>query len=60
MIESLLEYNRKHSNARINTICMMILQAREELELLADSTRGEFTLVLEDGEVLRGGALDKR
>ena len=35
MIQDLLEYNRKRGNARINTICMMVLQARQELEQLA-------------------------
>ena len=59
MIDELLEYNRKNGNARINTICMMVLQARAELEQLANGTRGEFTLVKEDGTVVRGGALDR-
>ncbi|MBL9151317.1 MAG: hypothetical protein JNK37_02475 [Verrucomicrobiales bacterium] len=59
MIDELLDYNRKMGNARINTICMMVLQAREELEQLADGSRGEFTLVQQDGTVVRGGALDR-
>lgn len=59
MIDELLEHNRRNGNARINTICMMILNAREELEQLASGSRGEFTLVLEDGTVARGSQLDR-
>ena len=59
MIDDLLALNRRGSKAKINTICMMVLNARTELEQLADSTRGEFTLVLEDGTVVRGKELDK-
>lgn len=59
MLDELLAYNRKNGNARINTICMMVLQARTELEQLADGSRGEFTLVLEDGTAVRGKELDK-
>lgn len=58
MVENLLAYNRKNSNARINTVCMMVLQAREELEQLASATRGEFTLVEADGTVKRARDLD--
>ncbi|MCB1064489.1 MAG: hypothetical protein KDN20_16415 [Verrucomicrobiae bacterium] len=59
MIDELLTLNRKKGKASINTICMMVLNARTELEQLADGTRGEFTLVLEDGTVVRGKELDK-
>lgn len=59
MLDELLAYNQKKGRARINTICMMVLQARTELEQLADGSRGEFTLVLEDGTVVRGKELDK-
>jgi hypothetical protein len=53
MVDSLLAFNRKNSNARINTVCMMVLQAKDELEQLANATRGEFTLVEADGTVKR-------
>lgn len=59
MIDDLLSLNRRGSKAKINTICMMVLQARNELEQLAEGSRGEFTLVLEDGTVVRGKELDK-
>ena len=59
VMKELLAYNRKKSRAKINTICMMVLQAREELEMLADGSRGEFTLVLEDGTAVRGKDLEK-
>ncbi|MCB1229817.1 MAG: hypothetical protein KDN19_06105 [Verrucomicrobiae bacterium] len=59
MMKELLRYNADHGRAKINTICMMVLQARTELEQLADGSRGEFTLVLEDGTVVRGKELDK-
>ena len=58
MIDDLLSYNRKKSKAKINTVCMMVLNARTELEQLADGTRGEFSLVEADGTVLRGRDLD--
>lgn len=60
MIDELLSYNRRHGKAKINTICMMVLNARAQLEQLADGTGGEFTLVLEDGTPVRGRDLDKR
>ena len=59
MIDDLLDYNRKHGKAKINTICMMVLQARKELEQLAEGSRGEFTLVKQDGTEVRGKDLDK-
>lgn len=59
MIKEILRYNQKKGRAKINTICMMVLNARTELEALADGSRGEFTLVLEDGTVVRGKELDK-
>jgi hypothetical protein len=59
MIDDLLAYNRKHGKAKINTICMMVLQARKELEQLAEGSRGEFTLVNQDGTEVRGKDLDK-
>jgi hypothetical protein len=60
MIRDLLDYNRKRGNSRINTVCMMVLQARKELEQLARESKGEFSLVLQDGSVVRGSDLDKQ
>ena len=54
MINNLLAYNRSHSNAKINTICMQVLTARIELEQLSQGSGGEFTLVRGDGSVVRG------
>jgi len=54
MITNLLEYNRSHSNAKINTICMQVLTARIELEQLAHGSEGEFTLIKAGGEGGKG------
>ena len=58
MITSLLTYNRRQSNSKINTICMKVLTARIELEQLAVGSGGEFTLVKGDGTVVRGVDLE--
>lgn len=59
MIDDLVDYNRSQSRAKINTICMMVLNAQKELEDLADKTRGEFSLVKADGTVVRGRDIKK-
>jgi len=59
VVEDLLDYNRVKGLAKINTICLMELKAFDMLEELADKTRGEFTLVLEDGTSLRGEELEE-
>ena len=59
MIEELLAFNQQHGRARINTVCMKVLMARAELEQLASSSGGKFTLVREDGSIVSGAALDK-
>ena len=58
MVSNLLTYNRSHSNAKINTICMKVLTARIELEQLAHGSEGEFTLIRGDGTVVRGVDLE--
>ena len=58
VIEDVVDYNRKTSNSRINTICLMELKAYEKLQDLASRTRGTVFLVKEDGTVLRGMQLD--
>ncbi len=58
-IEELLDYNRKTGRAKINTICMMVLSAEKLLTMLAEKTRGEFTLVLADQTVLSGEELEE-
>jgi hypothetical protein len=37
----------------------MVLQAYENLKELADKTQGEFTLVTEEGEILRGKDVER-
>jgi len=59
LLESLVDYNRKKGRAKINTISMMVPRAAHQLEYLADETRGEFSLVLEDETVVRGEELEK-
>ncbi len=54
VVDDVLDFNRTKSRAKINSICFMVLNAYENLKELADKTRGEFTLVTEDGEILRG------
>jgi len=58
MLDDILDYNRKKGRAKINTICMMVPQAMGQLTYLADKSRGEVSLVLEDQSVLRGKELE--
>lgn len=58
MLDDILDYNRKKGRAKINTICMMVPQAMDQLTYLADKSRGEVSLVLEDQTVLRGKELE--
>jgi len=59
VVDDVLDYNRTKSRAKINSICFMVLMAYENLKELADKTRGEFTLVTADGEILRGRDVEK-
>ncbi len=54
VVDDVLDFNRIKGKAKINSICFMVLQAYENLKELADKTQGEFTLVTEDGQILRG------
>ena len=59
VVDDVLDFNRTKSRAKINTICFMVLKAYENLKELADKTRGEFTLVTENGEILRGRDVER-
>lgn len=59
VVDDVLDFNRTKSRAKINTICFMVLKAYENLKELADKTRGEFTLVTEEGEILRGRDVER-
>jgi len=59
MVEEALDYNRRKSRAKINTICMIVPSAMDLLVELADKTRGEASLVTEDQEVIRGKELEE-
>ncbi|MEM0969226.1 MAG: hypothetical protein AAGJ31_07750, partial [Verrucomicrobiota bacterium] len=59
MVKQILEYNRKKSRAKINTICMLVPGTLDLLKELAEETRGEVSMVTKDLEVLRGKELDK-
>ncbi len=59
VVEDVLDFNKKNSKAKINTVCLMVLKAADNLKELADKTKGEMTLVLEDGTSVRGRDLDK-
>lgn len=58
-VDDVLEFSKTKSNAVINTVCLMILRASDDLQKLAKETKGKFTLVLEDGTVVRGRDIDK-
>ncbi|MFT5471434.1 MAG: tetratricopeptide (TPR) repeat protein [Verrucomicrobiales bacterium] len=58
VLDELIAYNNKNGRARINTICMMVPQAMEKLQFLAEKSRGECSLVLKDETVLRGKDLE--
>ncbi len=59
VIEDLLSYNKTRARARIHTVCMKELRARKELEAIAKGTGGTFTLVLPNGDWVRGDDLNK-
>lgn len=54
VIDDVVDYNASMSRAKINTICLMELNAYDELKELADRTRGDVFLVKEDGTVAKG------
>jgi hypothetical protein len=59
VVEDVLAFNKEHSNAKINSICLMVPKAMEDMAEMSKATRGELTLVLEDGTPLRGRELEK-
>ncbi len=59
LIDGLIRYSKSKGRPKINTICMMVPNAVEELTALAKGTRGEFSLVLQDQTVLRGKELEE-
>lgn len=59
VVEDVLKFNKKYSNAKINSICLMVPKAMDDMGEMSDKTRGELTLVLEDGTPVRGSELKK-
>lgn len=59
VVDDVLDFNRKNSKATINTVCMMVLKASEQLQELASKTKGEFVLVKEDGTSVTGSELKR-
>lgn len=59
VVEDVLKFNKSKSGAKINSICLMQLKAFDMLKELADKSKGEFTLVLEDGTPVRGRDIEK-
>ena len=54
LIVDLVEYNQRKSKAKINCIILTEIAAYEIMGPLAKETRGEVSLVQEDGTILRG------
>ncbi len=54
VVKDVIAFNKKHSKAKINVICLMVPKATEMLTQLAKDSRGNFTLVHEDGKVTGG------
>ncbi|MEX2578282.1 MAG: hypothetical protein WD342_04425 [Verrucomicrobiales bacterium] len=59
LVEDVLDYNREKSGARINAICLMEPDAFDMLQELAEKTRGDLSMVREDGKILRGAELGR-
>ncbi|MEM7143992.1 MAG: hypothetical protein AAF591_02580 [Verrucomicrobiota bacterium] len=59
VVEDVLKFNKERSNAKINSICLMVPKAMEDMGAMSKGTRGELTLVLEDGTPIRGRELEK-
>ncbi|MEM8953634.1 MAG: hypothetical protein AAGD22_05740 [Verrucomicrobiota bacterium] len=59
VVEDVLRFNKERSNAKINSICLMVPKAMDDMGAMSKATRGELTLVLEDGEAIRGRELEK-
>lgn len=59
VVEDVLTYNKNQSKAKINCICLMELKAFEMMEQLSKGTGGDFSLVLENGDVLRGREVER-
>jgi len=58
LVQDLLEYNVRKSNAKINCISLMEIGAYEMMNELAEKTKGEISLVLEDSKILKGFPLN--
>jgi len=59
VVGDVLDYNRKKSGAKINCISLMEPQAYKMMDELARKSRGDMTLVLGDGSVLRGSEIER-
>jgi len=59
VVKDVIAFNKKHSRAKINAICLMVPKATEMLAQLAKDSRGDFTLVKENGKIVRGKDIGK-
>jgi hypothetical protein len=50
----ILAHNRKNGKAKINTFAMQTKSGAKEFNEIAEKTGGEFTIVLRDGETIKG------
>jgi len=53
-MEEFLAYNRANGKSQINTVCLMVPEAADQLAYLAASTKGNFCLVMDDETRFRG------
>ncbi|MEM7699970.1 MAG: hypothetical protein AAF236_16365 [Verrucomicrobiota bacterium] len=60
VVEDVLDFNRRNAGTRINCIILMEPKATDLMEQLARGTRGELSLVREDGRVVRGAGAVSR
>jgi len=59
VVKDVIAFNKKHSRAKINAICLMVPKATDMLAKLAKDSKGDFTLVKEDGKIVRGKDIGK-
>ena len=59
VVKDVIAFNKKHSRAKINAICLMVPKATDMLAQLAKDSKGDFTLVKEDGKIVRGKDIGK-
>ena len=59
VVDDVLKFNKEFNTSKINCICLMVPKAMDDMGEMCQKTRGELTLVQEDGTAVRGSELKR-